>query len=173
MNRHTATLKALLSLGPMLAGTVLLAFFFAQIEIHIEGANGWAANLPTWRIEHHWLLDLFWGARPMTGYHAWVFPFIALFFHFPVAFSNAWSWAAEARIIACIMLFWLVEDFLWFVLNPAFGLARFEPINVSWHKNWLWGAPIEYWLFAPLCGLLLWLSCTPALNRQARPSGTH
>jgi hypothetical protein len=51
----------------------LLALFFAQTEIQIEGAAGWAAALPTWRIEHHWLLDLFWGGRPMTGYHAWCF----------------------------------------------------------------------------------------------------
>ncbi|WP_407669535.1 hypothetical protein [Paraburkholderia heleia] len=45
------------------------------------------ANLPTWRIEHHWLLDIFWGSRPMTGYHAWVFPFMALFFHLPPLFN--------------------------------------------------------------------------------------
>lgn len=67
----------------------LLGLFFAQTEIQIEGGAGWAANLPTWRIEHHWLLDIFWGGRPMTGYHAWVFPFIAMFFHFPFFSRNA------------------------------------------------------------------------------------
>ena len=71
---------------------VLLGFFFAQVEIQIEGAAGWAANLPTWRIEQHWLLDIFWGGRPLTGYHAWVFSFIALFFHFPSIFMQQWSW---------------------------------------------------------------------------------
>jgi hypothetical protein len=54
----------------VVAWVVLLAYFFANVEIQIEGSAGWAANLPTWRIEHHWLLDLFWGGRPMTGYHA-------------------------------------------------------------------------------------------------------
>ena len=34
----------------------LLSFFFSKVEIHIEGDAGWAANLPTWRIEQHWLL---------------------------------------------------------------------------------------------------------------------
>ena len=101
---------------------MLLAYFFANVEIQIEGSAGWAANLPTWRIEHHWLLDLFWGGRPMTGYHAWVFPFVALFFHLPAVFNGRWSWRIEARTIACIMVFWLTEDFLWFVLNPAYGL---------------------------------------------------
>ena len=108
---------------------VLLGFFFAKLEIAIEGDAGWAANLPTWRIEKHWLLDLFWGGREMTGYHAWAFSLIALFFHFPLIFSSDFSWAAEQRALASIMLFWVSEDFLWFVLNPAFGLRRFEKLT--------------------------------------------
>ncbi len=72
-----------------IAWTLLLAYFFANVEIQIEGAAGWAADLPTWRIERHWLLDLFWGGRAMTGYHAWVFPCVALFFHFPLVFGAA------------------------------------------------------------------------------------
>ena len=141
-----------------LAWTMLLAYFFANVEIQIEGAAGWAVSLPTWRIEKHWLLDLFWGGRAMTGYHAWVFPFIALFFHFPAFFTDRWSWRAEARVIACVMLFWIVEDFLWFVLNPAYGLARFRPDAIPWHKHWLWLVPADYWLFSAVLLLLIWLS---------------
>lgn len=140
------------------AWVVLLGFFFAQTEIQIEGAGGWAVNLPTWRIEKHWLLDIFWGGRPMTGYHAWVFPFIALFFHFPFFFMQQWSLRTEARALACIMLFWLVEDFLWFVLNPAFGLAQFSPAHIPWHKHWLWFAPTDYWVFSVSAAMLLWFS---------------
>lgn len=139
----------------------LLAAMFAQIEIQIEGGTGWAASLPTWRIEKHWLLDLLWGSRAMTGYHAWVFPFIALMFHFPLVFIGHWSWRAEARVLGLVMVFWIVEDFLWFVMNPAFGLAHFAPLFATWHKHWLWGAPIDYWVFLPLAALLLWASCRP------------
>jgi hypothetical protein len=78
-----------------LAWVVLLSFFFAQTEVQIEGSAGWAAHLPTWHIEHHWLLDIFWGGRAMTGYHAWIFPCIALFFHFPLFFLPRWSWLAS------------------------------------------------------------------------------
>lgn len=138
---------------------ILLAFLFAQIEIQIEGGAGWAANLPTWRIESHWLLDLFWGGRAMTGYHAWVFAFIILFFHFPLFFAAHWSWRAESRIASCIMLFWIIEDFLWFAINPAFGLARFNAAAVPWHKHWLWLAPTDYWVYLSIAALLLWLSC--------------
>ncbi|MDP9107918.1 MAG: hypothetical protein M3N23_02470 [Pseudomonadota bacterium] len=142
-----------------IAGVLVLGLFFAEVEIQIEGAAGWAASLPTWRIEKHWLLDIFWGGRAMTGYHAWVFPFISLFFHFPLLFVGHWSWRAEARVLACVMLFWICEDFLWFVLNPFYGLARFTPADVAWHKHWLLGAPTDYWTFSLVSALLFWLSC--------------
>jgi hypothetical protein len=142
----------------MLSWVLLLAYFFAQVEIQIEGRAGWAANLPTWRIEQHWLLDIFWGGRAMTGYHAWIFPFIALFFHFPFIFTGKWSWHAECRLIACIMLFWIAEDFFWFVFNPAYGLARFNASDIPWHKHW-WGiAPADYWVYSLAMIILLRLS---------------
>ena len=142
----------------LLSWVLLLGVFFAQVEIQIEGAAGWAANLPTWRIEQHWLLDIFWGGRPLTGYHAWVFSFIALFFHFPLIFMQQWSWRLESRAIASIMLFWTIEDFSWFIFNPAFGLANFNPAHIPWHKHWLWFAPTDYWVAILIAGILLWIS---------------
>ncbi|WP_266157102.1 hypothetical protein [Dyella silvatica] len=147
--------------------TLLLAFFFANVEIQIEGRAGWAANLPTWRIEHHWLLDIFWGGRPMTGYHAWIFPCVALFFHFPLIFAGHWSWRAEARALACIMLFWIAEDFLWFVLNPAFGWTHFAPRFIPWHIHW-WGvAPTDYWVSLLMSAALFSLSCRQPSRRAS------
>lgn len=140
------------------AWVAVLAFFFAEVEIQIEGGAGWAAALPTWRIEQHWLLDIFWGGRAMTGYHAWIFSFMVLMFHFPLAFLQTWSWRLQARALACIMQFWVTEDFLWFVLNPDFGLARFDPQNVPWQKHWWWWAPTDYWTFSAVAIVLFWLS---------------
>ena len=138
----------------LLAWVALLAFCFAQVEIQIEGAAGWAANLPTWRVEKHWLLDIFWGGRPMTGYHAWIFPFVALVFHLPVFLRGRWSWRIEARIVAMIMLFWLIEDALWFALNPAYGWSRFSPRHIPWHKHWWGPLPVDYWVSSAV-GLVL------------------
>ena len=138
----------------LLAWVALLSFFFAQVEIQIEGAAGWAAGLPTWRIESHWLLDLFWSGRPMTGYHAWVFPFIALVFHLPIFLHGRWSWRVEARIVASIMLFWVIEDALWFVLNPAFGWGKFSAGSIPWHKHWWLGLPVDYWI-STVVGIVL------------------
>ena len=142
----------------LLMWVTLLGFLFAQVEIQIEGANGWAASLSTWRIEHGILLDLFWGGRPMTGYHAWVFSFMAAVFHLPLLIKGEFSLKLEARIISCLMLFWIIEDFLWFVFNPAFGLAKFNPANIPWHKHWALGMPTDYSVFL-ICGLtLFWYS---------------
>jgi hypothetical protein len=141
-SRQQAWLRIVLTL----VWVILLGYFFAEAEIQIEGPAGWAANLPTWRIEKHWLLDLFWGGRAMTGYHAWVFPFIAMMFHLPFFMLQQWSWRLEARAIASIALFWVSEDFLWFILNPAYGWAGFSPVRAAWHKHWWGGAPIDYWL---------------------------
>ena len=137
-----------------IAYVLLLALFFAKVEIQIEGAGGWAANLPTWRIEQHPLLDWFWGGRPMTGYHAWMFSFMALAFHLPVVVLHRWRVWIEARILGALGLFWMMEDWLWFVLNPAYGLSRFKPGLVPWHKHWLGSVPADYWMFG-LVGLAL------------------
>jgi hypothetical protein len=150
--------KQWLANGLTVFWVALLGLFFAQVEIQIEGAAGWAAALPTWRIEKHWLLDIFWGGRPMTGYHAWVFPFVALFFHYPFFFMQQWSIKLELRALASIMFFWIVEDYLWFILNPAYGINHFSPEYILWHKNWFWFAPVDYWIFLFGAGLLFYFS---------------
>lgn len=142
----------------LLGWIVILSFFFAKVEIHIEGSGGWAANLPTWRVEKHWLLDIFWGGRPMTGYHAWVFSFMAFVFHLPIFMDGQWTLSIEARILGCLMLFWIMEDFLWFVLNPVFGLAKFRRDWIPWHKYWLFFVPVEYVVFAIVGAFLIWYS---------------
>ena len=66
---------------------------------------------------------------------------------------------AEARIFAFLILFWTVEDFLWFVANPAYGLKRFTPKHIPWHRRSWWGImPRDYWIMPPIAGLLYWLS---------------
>lgn len=137
--------------------TAVLAFFFAKVEIQIEGPDGWGVNLPTWRIEKHWLLDIFFGGRALTGYHAWVLPFVLMLFHLPLVILWTWAWALEYRILAAFLLFWILEDLLWFLLNPAWGWKRFRAAEVRWHKHWFLGLPTDYWIFTVVAGILLWL----------------
>jgi hypothetical protein len=94
----------------------------------------------------------------MTGYHAWMFSFIGIIFHFPLCFMGEWSLRLEGRVLACVMLFWVAEDFLWFVVNPAFGLRRFRREHVGWHKHWACGAPADYWIFGAIGLALFWFT---------------
>jgi hypothetical protein len=142
----------------LLLWIVLLGFVFAKVEIQIEGKDGWAASLPTWRVEKHRLLDIFWGGRPMTGYHAWMFLFMALAFHLPLFLNGGIDLATETRIIGSLALFWIVEDFLWFVLNPAYGLRRFRPEAIAWHKRWIGPVPTDYVAFVCVGLALVWFS---------------
>ena len=133
------------------AAVLAAAWTFARLEIEIEGGNGWAAALPTWRIENRWT-RWFFGGRPLTGYHLYVHLWVGVLVHLPLLLGLApVSWPSEARILSFLILFWVAEDFLWFVLNPAFGIRRFTPEHAWWHApGWWWIAPREYWLFTPL-----------------------
>jgi hypothetical protein len=124
------------------------AFTFARLEIQIEGPNGWAANLPTWRICNRWT-DIFYGYRPLTGYHLWMQIFILLIVHLPFTLEfSPWSWHMELRSLAFLIFFYLTEDFLWFVMNPAYGVRRFRREHIWWHKKtWWWLMPRDYWVF--------------------------
>jgi hypothetical protein len=138
-----------------------LAFLFAKVEIHIEGPSGWAKSLPTWRKENRWSRWLY-SSRPFTGYHSYLQAFVLVFTHLPFELSlTLFSWHAEARIMSLFILFWVVEDFLWFVLNPAFSLKKFRPEYIWWHKpTWWWIAPRDYWVFIPVGLALYWASCS-------------
>ena len=162
--------KRVMHVSLLLLWILMLGMFFAQTEIQIEGANGWATSLPTWRIEKHLLLDIFWGGRAMTGYHAWVFSFMFLVFHLPHVVHGSFSWRVEARCMASLMFFWIAEDFLWFVLNPAFGLARFSRDHALWHKHWMLGVPTDYLTYMLLGGLLLTWSY---YGRQSKKLFSH
>jgi hypothetical protein len=133
------------------------AFLFAKVEIEIEGGDGWAARLPTWRIENR-LTRILYGGRPLTGYHLYVQLFVLVFVHVPFAIGLAWSLRAEALVVSFMVLFWIVEDFLWFVVNPKFGIRKFRPQHIWWHeKAWWVVAPREYFFMGAFAvGLYLY-----------------
>src|SRR5580704_987429 len=75
------------------------AYAFARVEIEIEGPHGWAESLPTWRISNRWT-KIFYGNRPLTGYHVWLQVFVFLMSHTPFALRfSPWSPAGELRVI--------------------------------------------------------------------------
>ena len=146
-----------MSHATFLLSLAAVAALFARLEIHVEGPNGWAAKLPTWRLENRWT-RLFYSGKPLTGYHLYSLLLSLAFVHLPFGLGLVpLTWRAEARVLAFVVLFWVLEDFLWFVLNPAFGLKRFRPEHIWWHRaKWWWIMPRDYWIFTPV-GLLLYV----------------
>jgi len=129
-----------------------IAFVLAQLEIQIEGPHGWAERLPTWRWQTPGVLR--WAGKPITGYHVFLLLFILLFIHLPMMYLG-FSWDREAELLTLFCLLAVFWDFLWFVCNPHFGLARFRPGQVWWFKSWFLGLPSSY--FSGLgMSLLIW-----------------
>lgn len=136
----------------------LTSFSFAKLEIEIEGRNGWAENLPTWKLpKDNWLNKIL-GGRTITGYHLWTHIYILLLAHLVFSFVP-FSWNIEFKILSFLILFWVLEDFLWFVLNPSFSIKKFKKEFIPWHaKNWFLFAPVEYFIFVPVGVILYFIS---------------
>lgn len=134
-----------------------ISFCAAKFEISIEGANGWAKNLPTWRLPpSSWVSKVFFSDKPATGYHIWL-EITAISVIHSVYIFVAPSWNIELRILAFFLFFCVVEDFLWFALNPAFGIKNFRADKIWWHqKHWWIFAPRDYYVFL-LLGTICYL----------------
>jgi hypothetical protein len=137
---------------------LLSSTFFALLEIQIEGKDGWAGKLPTWRKEEKpkgifkFIKD---PNQPQTGYHTYLWLFIFTMCHFVFVFIK-WNLRNEILVISFYSLQNVVEDFLWFVFNPAFGIKKFKKELIPWHTYWFLGIPRNYWFQLPF-GIFLYL----------------
>jgi hypothetical protein len=145
------------------ASVVPFAILVALLEIAIEGPNGWAKGLYNFGI--YWdsgLGLILGGGKPWTPYHFLVNCIYLLALHFYFWKGESWTgWVkaakVSARCLAWLLAAWALEDFLWFVLNPFYGLSKLNPQNVWWH-NWIGPVPDLYVLLPPVSLLLYWLS---------------
>jgi hypothetical protein len=138
-----------------LAFMVFMAFILAWWEIQIEGKDGWAAKSPGWRTEKGWIMKLT-GGRPVTGYHIFMTIFIIGILHLPL-FFKAWSWQFESLLLGFYVGMVLLEDFLWFVLNPYYGIKNFKRGKIWWHKQWWGPVPAMYWFLFVSAPGLIWI----------------
>lgn len=143
----------------------LIALVLALLEVQIEVPHGWASGLPTWKFAHPRWLALANG-KPLTGYHACMIPLLLLLFHLP-AVRGPWSWREEGQLLSQFFLVAVFWDFLWFVLNPHYGLRRFRSGEVWWCRRWLLGLPIDYWGGLALSSGLGAVSGNPGLGHGA------
>ena len=134
---------------------IVLSVFTSLMEIQIEGGNGWAGCLPSWRFAPSWMRALLNG-KEITGYHVYFNMHTYLLFHMPLLFVG-FSWMAELTILSLLFAYNLIEDALWFILNPHYGWQGLMKGNVMWYTKW-WGPfPVEYYFSAGMSALCAFL----------------
>jgi hypothetical protein len=139
----------------LLAFMVFMACILALWEIQIEGKDGWAAGLPGWRIEKGWPVKMT-GGRPITGYHLFMTLFMVSIVHLPLFFVT-WSWRLESLLLGFYLGMMLLEDFMWFVLNPHYGIKNFRRGKIWWHRSWWGPVPNFFWILLIIITVLIYL----------------
>lgn len=129
----------------------LVALTLALTEIEVEGKFGWAEKTATWsrKVSAPKGFRLFSGSRTLTGYHLFLNAFLLILIHSPLIFFNTFSWDLEFQLIAIYLVWALFWDFLWFILNPYYGWAKFSPKAVWWfgEEPWIFKKlPIKYFV---------------------------
>lgn len=121
----------------------LIVLALAALEVQIEGKHGWMKKIPTWRVRSK-IFGFFMGGKELTGYLFYLLIILLMFFHLPFLGGAMWSWQAEVEILSLFLLFSVFWDLLWFILNPYYGIKRLKKKYVYWHKQWLFGVPLDY-----------------------------
>jgi hypothetical protein len=137
---------------------LFLSFILAEWEIQIEGKDGWAAKLPGWSVKKGWIMKLTDG-RPLTGYHVFMTIFLIGIVHLPLFFRQ-WSLQLESLLLGFYVGMVFIEDFLWFVLNPYYGIKSFRKGKIWWHKHWLGPIPSLYWILLIIFIILVYFGRT-------------
>lgn len=125
-------------------------------EAYIEGKGGWAKNQVGWRIN----FKVGFLRRPLDAYHFWSWLImIPMCLMLPFVMFG-WDWHLFWIVVIGFLLGTVIEDFLWFVVNPVFPLRDFKPKKVWWHY-WVgfgkFKLPEIYILYPILAALIWWL----------------
>ncbi|MDD5547839.1 MAG: hypothetical protein PHN74_03025 [Candidatus Pacebacteria bacterium] len=139
---------------------VIISVIFALMEIQIEGPHGWAQDLPTWKKYYEGrgpLKALFNEKRPLTGYHLYLNLLLFLLMHFGFL-TCGWFLSGEYYLISAFMFILVLEDFLWFILNPAYGISKFDPQHIKWIGQWYLNIPLQYYFSIPVAVLFYLLA---------------
>ncbi|MHA1972431.1 MAG: hypothetical protein ACTSW1_05550 [Candidatus Hodarchaeales archaeon] len=134
------------------------AILWSAMEVEIEGVDGgWAKNLPT---------DLCLGSN-FTWYHVIMNGIVAL----------SLSYSLRDRKLSEIVFYtsnwFLVEDFMWFMLNKGFGWENYTQEAIWWHGRFPWylGMPLHNYVGAGVMWVATELSNNHNLIKSALFSG--
>ena len=129
------------------------SLFFALLEIQIEGRHGWAEKLPTWKRYIKWLMIIPGFNGMVTGYHTYLWSLLIIMSH-TIFIYLPWNFKTELLVLSFFTFLIIVEDFLWFALNPNYGIGKLNKQNVKWHTAWVGRVPLAYIVY-PLVWVIL------------------
>jgi hypothetical protein len=127
------------------------AVLYSILEIEIEGkTGGWANNIPTAKS----------GIGIFTYYHIYMNIIIILIITYStiIIFKNIYL------VLYFIIVWFIVEDFCWFVLNPYYTLDKYTKEDIWWHRNqiWIYNTPLHN--IIALLGIILILILNKDIN---------
>jgi len=139
----------------------LLIFFYTLLtfvpvafwEAYAEGKYGGAKRQCGWK------KNVF--GFKLTAYHFWLWHVsVPLFLSIPLVVSG-FSWKLFFTLYSAYFFGGMLEDFLWFVVNPYWSIKKFNSKYVDWHW-WVRIAgkdvPMQYVLSSILGSIFLALS---------------
>ncbi len=121
----------------------VIAFALIIIENRLEAKYAFAKKIHKFRIKSKFLSFVF-GGKELNGYFIGVMIGLFLFLHIPFLITASWSIGAESEIFAVLILMAIFWDFLWVILNPYYGTAKFNKKYLYWYEDFIVGIPIEY-----------------------------
>ncbi len=139
--------------------TYTYALLYALMEIEIEGQHGWAKKLPTFTIKK----GIF---KNFTFYHILMNLIVILTNSFPILHNYELTLNGILYSVYFNTLWFLIEDFLWFVLNPYYTIKKYNK-DISWHSKqyWILGIPSHnYFGLSILLGIIYYTNNKLLLN---------
>ncbi|MBU1446200.1 hypothetical protein KKD70_02980 [Patescibacteria group bacterium] len=121
----------------------VIAFALIVIENKLEVKYKFAKKIHNLRIKSRFTSFVF-GGKEISGYFIFVMIGLFLFLHIPFLITASWSIGAESEIFAVLLLAGIFWDFLWVVLNPYYGVRKFNQKHLYWYEAWVAGIPVEY-----------------------------
>ena len=134
------------------------AVLWSAMEVEIEGVDGgWAKNLPT---------ELCLGTN-FTWYHVIMNSIVGL----------SLSYSLRDRKLSEVVFYtanwFLVEDFMWFMLNKGFGWNNYTQEAIWWHESqpWYLGIPLHNYIGLGVMGVSSYVANNKDLVKSALFSG--
>lgn len=97
-------------------------------ESRVEGRNAWGKNKLGWKLKL--------GKYEFPEYHFWLFiVMFPLLIALPL-FIFGWDFELFGILLSAYFSGMVIEDFMWFVVNPAVKISEWNPKFADWYP-WL------------------------------------